>query len=248
MNPAKISTHTVQWWFINPDTFVPGRYFRINEFSGLLNRPSVQKRKLVPALFVRISEISGLSEPGLTNHHCIVSIWIFVNVGLIEGYSTERETLEQRIHNIVLDIYTQVWSRVTAQKRETLEQRIQDLEEKKEALVLDLETTRNKLQDLEAVHHEAQSLRSEMERQQSLMQDNVGDEAQGSRRYNFRYLVLPLGLAIGGFILREWVTWPRTVKHLFFAVTLFLRSHHPEYISETLLSRIALFCSIILIW
>ena len=60
----------VQWWFVNPGTFVPGQYFRINEFSGLLNRPSVQERKSVPALFVRISEISGLSEPGLTNHHC----------------------------------------------------------------------------------------------------------------------------------------------------------------------------------
>ena len=60
----------IQWWFINPDTFVPGQFFRINEFSGLLKSPSVQKRKLVPALFVQISEISGLSEPGLTNHHC----------------------------------------------------------------------------------------------------------------------------------------------------------------------------------
>ena len=60
----------LQWWFVYPDTFVPGRYFRINEFSGLLKRPSVQKRKSVPALFVRISAISGLSEPGLTNHHC----------------------------------------------------------------------------------------------------------------------------------------------------------------------------------
>ena len=60
----------IQWWFVNLDTFVPGQYFRINEFSGLLNRPSVQKRKLVPALFVRISEISGLLKPGLTNHHC----------------------------------------------------------------------------------------------------------------------------------------------------------------------------------
>ena len=67
----------IQWWFVNPDTFVPGQYFRINEFSGLLNRPSVQKRKLVPALFVRISEISGLSEPGLTNHHCTL---IIINV------------------------------------------------------------------------------------------------------------------------------------------------------------------------
>ena len=61
----------LQWWFVNPDTFVPGRYCWINEFSGLLNRLSVQKRKSVPTLFVRISEISGLSEPGLTNHHCI---------------------------------------------------------------------------------------------------------------------------------------------------------------------------------
>ena len=50
----------------------PVRYFRINKFSGLLKRPSVQKRKSVPALFVRISEISRLSEPGLTNHHCII--------------------------------------------------------------------------------------------------------------------------------------------------------------------------------
>ena len=48
----------------------PDRYFRINKFSGLLNRPSVQELKSVPALFVQISEISGLSEPGLTNHHC----------------------------------------------------------------------------------------------------------------------------------------------------------------------------------
>ena len=30
----------VQWWFVNPDTFVPARNFRINEFSGLLNLPS----------------------------------------------------------------------------------------------------------------------------------------------------------------------------------------------------------------
>ena len=60
----------VQWWFVNPDTFVPGQYFRIIKFSGLLNRPWVQEQKSVPALFVRINEISGLSEPGLTNHHC----------------------------------------------------------------------------------------------------------------------------------------------------------------------------------
>ena len=28
---------SIQWWFVNPDTFVPARNFRINEFSGLLN-------------------------------------------------------------------------------------------------------------------------------------------------------------------------------------------------------------------
>ena len=60
----------IQWWFVNPDTFVPALFVRINEFSGLLSRQSVQKQKSVPALFVRISEISGLSKPGLTNHHC----------------------------------------------------------------------------------------------------------------------------------------------------------------------------------
>ena len=48
------SVQLLQWWFVNQDTFVPGRYCRKNEFSGLLNHPSVQIRKSVPALFVRI--------------------------------------------------------------------------------------------------------------------------------------------------------------------------------------------------
>ena len=60
----------IQWWFVYPGTFVPGRYFRINKFSGLLNRPLVRTWTSVPTLFVRTSEIFGLSEPGLTNHHC----------------------------------------------------------------------------------------------------------------------------------------------------------------------------------
>ena len=76
--PKCINTSIIQWWFVNLDTFVPGRFFRINEFSGLLNRPSVQKRKSVPALFVQISEISGLSEPGLTNHHCTLCLLLGV--------------------------------------------------------------------------------------------------------------------------------------------------------------------------
>ena len=58
------------------DTFAPGWYFRINEFSGLLNRLLIQKQKSVTTLFIRISEISGLSEPGLTNHHCILYIFL----------------------------------------------------------------------------------------------------------------------------------------------------------------------------
>ena len=60
----------VQRWFVYPDMFVPGRYFWINEFSGLLNRPIVWTWKSVPTLYVRTSTISGLSEPGLTTHHC----------------------------------------------------------------------------------------------------------------------------------------------------------------------------------
>ena len=70
-NELDIKSFNLQWWFVYPDTFVPGQYFRINEFSRLLNCPLVWTRKSVPALFVRTSEISGLSEHGLTNHHCI---------------------------------------------------------------------------------------------------------------------------------------------------------------------------------
>ena len=52
------------------DLFIRTRLFLVDH-SGLLNRPLVWTRKSVPTLFVRTSEISGLSEPGLTNHHCI---------------------------------------------------------------------------------------------------------------------------------------------------------------------------------
>ena len=48
----------VWWWFVCPDTFVLGRYFWINEFSGLLNRQLVRTWKSVPTLFVRTSKIS----------------------------------------------------------------------------------------------------------------------------------------------------------------------------------------------
>ena len=100
----------LQWWFVNPDTFVPSWYFRINEFSGLLNRPSVQKRKSVPALFVRISEISGLSEPGLTNHHCIYMQWL---INIVSGdlfddlYAVGSYTC--RIHSSVRALDSSFW-------------------------------------------------------------------------------------------------------------------------------------------
>ena len=71
----------IQWWFFYLDTFVPGLYFRINEFSGLLNHPLVRTWKSVPTFFVRTSEISGLSEPGLMNHHCKwYPVWLVINM------------------------------------------------------------------------------------------------------------------------------------------------------------------------
>ena len=57
--------------FIRTRCSLAYRYIRMNEFSDLLNRPLVRNRKSVPSLFVRTSEISWLSEPRLTNHHCI---------------------------------------------------------------------------------------------------------------------------------------------------------------------------------
>ena len=82
----KVCFISAQWWFVYPDTFVPGRYFQIKKFSGLLNRQLVQMWKSVLSLFVLTSEISGLSEPGLTNHHCVSIAWlhIFLNISLFK--------------------------------------------------------------------------------------------------------------------------------------------------------------------
>ena len=52
--------------------------------SGLLNRPLVRTWKSVPTLFSGLAEISGLSEPGLTNHHCTLH---FIILELIPMYT-----------------------------------------------------------------------------------------------------------------------------------------------------------------
>ncbi|KAK3603155.1 hypothetical protein CHS0354_042986 [Potamilus streckersoni] len=71
--------------------------------------------------------------------------------GLIEGYSAERETLNQTIQNY---------------------------EENKEALVAELETLRSRLQDLEAIQRENKSLQQELECQRNIIEENGGQEAQ----------------------------------------------------------------------
>ena len=53
----------LQWWFVYPDTFVPGWYFRINEFSGLLNRPLVQTWKSVPNFLSRLARFPDYRSP-----------------------------------------------------------------------------------------------------------------------------------------------------------------------------------------
>ena len=77
---SMLRIHVLQWWFMYPVTFVSGQYFWIYKFYGLLNRPLVRTWELVPTLFVGSSEISGLSEPGLMNHHCTHLVLHFVTV------------------------------------------------------------------------------------------------------------------------------------------------------------------------
>ncbi|XP_070212349.1 A-kinase anchor protein 9-like isoform X3 [Littorina saxatilis] len=73
--------------------------------------------------------------------------------GLISGYSSERESLEEQLHS---------------------------LEEQKEVLASDLETTRSRLQEFQDATGELEARRQDVERQQSLLQDNAGQEAQES--------------------------------------------------------------------
>ena len=97
-----------------------------------------------------------------------------LSAGLIEGYSSEREQMDQRI---------------------------QELEEQKETMVLELETMRNKLHDLSTVKEENEKLQREMKEQQSLITQNVGEEAQGAHRYQF--ILWPLGVVLGCYMLHR---------------------------------------------
>ncbi|XP_046573567.1 A-kinase anchor protein 9-like isoform X2 [Haliotis rubra] len=71
--------------------------------------------------------------------------------GLISGYATERDALEQRLES---------------------------LEEQRQGLALDLETTRNKLQEFQNSHHEIQSRQASVDRQEQILRENVGQETQ----------------------------------------------------------------------
>ena len=103
---------------------------------------------------------------------------VLLTTGLVEGYSSENEQLEQKI---------------------------QDLEEQKETLVLELETTKNRLLDMAAVREENETMKREVAGQQHLMKQNVGEEAQGLRRYhNCQYVLVPIGVAIGCYLLHDY--------------------------------------------
>ncbi|XP_076469593.1 LOW QUALITY PROTEIN: uncharacterized protein LOC143299932 [Babylonia areolata] len=73
--------------------------------------------------------------------------------GLISGYSSEREALEEQL---------------------------QSLEEQKEGLATELETTRSRLADFQQATGELEARRLDVERQQSLLQENAGQETQES--------------------------------------------------------------------
>ena len=65
----------VQWWFVYPDTFVPGQKVPDKRVFRITESPIGPDMEIGSRTFVRTSEISGLSEPGLTNRHCIWGRW-----------------------------------------------------------------------------------------------------------------------------------------------------------------------------
>lgn len=88
-------------------------------------------------------------------------------------------------------------------------------------LASDLETTRSRLQEFQDATGELEARRQDVERQQSLLQDNAGQEAQGSnpssclapltspspsnRPYRYSFLIVPLGVFVGAYLFREWL-------------------------------------------
>lgn len=101
-----------------------------------------------------------------------------------------------------------------------MEEQIQLLEEQKEVLAQSLETTRSQLQDFQDAAGELEARRQDVERHQILLQQNAGQEAQGSdpcppldhkHLSNYRnitdyiFLFIPLGIFIVAYLLREWL-------------------------------------------
>ena len=77
-------TAELQWWFVYPDMFVPGRHFRIKEFSRITELPISLDMEIGSLTFFQTSKISGLSEPALRNHHC-TCLLLFIGNRLKNG-------------------------------------------------------------------------------------------------------------------------------------------------------------------
>lgn len=105
----------------------------------------------------------------------LISIFLFfldISSGLVEGFSEERDQLSTRL---------------------------KDLEDREAVLVMENETLRNKLHDLQMSESEVKSLHQEVQRQQTILYDNAGREHQGFCR--FLKVLFPLGIVMsGGFL------------------------------------------------
>lgn len=88
------------------------------------------------------------------------------------------------------------------------------LEEQKEALASELEDTRSRLQDFHEATSELEARRQDVERHQMILHQSAGLETQGLNSSNtlhstnYTFLLVPLGIFIGAYLLRKWMMQP----------------------------------------
>lgn len=95
-----------------------------------------------------------------------------------------------------------------------LENQIQSLEEQREALIVELDTTRSRLSDFQQSQTDLDSAREELNHQQQLLRQNAGQEMQGfsfssqaqshHSLSSYGFIIIPISVFIGAYLLRRY--------------------------------------------
>ena len=90
-----------------------------------------------------------------------------------------------------------------------MDSQLATLEEQRESLIMELDSTRSRLAEFENSSVDVPTVQNEVEQQRNQSQENATPDMQGcpmpeQNVVSLRYVFVPIGVVIGAYLLRRW--------------------------------------------